>query len=429
MTISPQQPGDHSDSSLAGSAKGSAEGSVCDRVKAGHTAIFGSEPTLVASAPTTWSLLGEHVDVVGGIVLVASSDLRVGIAASPRSDNNISVSVNGAKPNHIAMGDVSDFAFSVLDARDKAESVPSPHGSWPERLGGVVWSLIFRQLLPRDTPGFNIAVESEAPVDWGLGVHAAAEVAFASALVVDDENRGDYPLRVRVAEACFQSAAIFSATPALRARYTAALRSMDGQISVVDYKDESVTHTPHIAGRNTVVFAVNTPHNPGGQIPEEMARRLDLIDKATRAFGVESLRHLPDAAPRVRDWLEAVHKVHGPSGVPSLQEATRWLEFFEAETRRAQSMVPLLRSRNVAELSDIVAASQRALNDDYSVSGTDSALAQLCRSRGAVTARSAHAGVSNAVIAVVEATHARNFAADLVDDGLEVIELRPGTAA
>ena len=65
--------------------------------------------------------------------------------------------------------------------------------------------------------------------------------------------------------------------------------------------------------------------------------------------------------PRVRDWLEAVHKVHGPSGVPSLQEATRWLEFFEAETRRAQSMVPLLRSRNVAELSDIVAASQRAL--------------------------------------------------------------------
>jgi len=37
--------------------------------------------------------------------------------------------------------------------------------------------------------------------------------------------------------------------------------------------------------------------------------------------------------------------------------------------------------------------------------------------------------VSNAVIAVVEATHARNFAADLVDDGLEVIELRPGTAA
>ena len=426
MTISPQQPGDHSDSSLAGSAKGSAEGSVCDRVKAGHTAIFGSEPTLVASAPTTWSLLGEHVDVVGGIVLVASSDLRVGIAASPRSDNNISVSVNGAKPNHIAMGDVSDFAFSVLDARDKAESVPSPHGSWPERLGGVVWSLIFRQLLPRDTPGFNIAVESEAPVDWGLGVHAAAEVAFASALVVDDENRGDYPLRVRVAEACFQSAAIFSATPALRARYTAALRSMDGQISVVDYKDESVTHTPHIAGRNTVVFAVNTPHNPGGQIPEEMARRLD---KATRAFGVESLRHLPDAAPRVRDWLEAVHKVHGPSGVPSLQEATRWLEFFEAEIRRAQSMVPLLRSRNVAELSDIVAASQRALNDDYSVSGTDSALAQLCRSRGAVTARSAHAGVSNAVIAVVEATHARNFAADLVDDGLEVIELRPGTAA
>ena len=135
MTISPQQPGDHSDSSLAGSAKGSAEGSVCDRVKVGHTAIFGSEPTLVASAPTTWSLLGEHVDVVGGIVLVASSDLRVGIAASPRSDNNISVSVNGAKPNHIAMGDVSDFAFSVLDARDKTESVPSPHGSWPERLG------------------------------------------------------------------------------------------------------------------------------------------------------------------------------------------------------------------------------------------------------------------------------------------------------
>ena len=121
--------------------------------------------------------------------------------------------------------------------------------------------------------------------------------------------------------------------------------------------------------------------------------------------------------------------MHGPSGVPSLQEATRWLEFFEAETRRAQSMVPLLRSRNVAELSDIVAASQRALNDDYSVSGTDSALAQLCRSRGAVTARSAHAGVSNAVIAVVEATHASNFAADLVDDGLEVIELRPGTAA
>ena len=41
---------------------------VAERAAQAHTELTGSAPTHTASAPATWSLIGEHIDHFGGIV-------------------------------------------------------------------------------------------------------------------------------------------------------------------------------------------------------------------------------------------------------------------------------------------------------------------------------------------------------------------------
>ena len=56
-----------------------------------HRDIFGTEPTGGATAPSTWSLLGEHTDHSGGIVLASLSQWSVAVTVSPNPDDVINV--------------------------------------------------------------------------------------------------------------------------------------------------------------------------------------------------------------------------------------------------------------------------------------------------------------------------------------------------
>src|SRR5699024_6685730 len=152
------------------------------------------------------------------------------------------------------------------------------------------------------------------------------------------------------------------------------------------------------------------------------------IDNASHAFGAESLRLLPDAPERVIDWLNAVHKVHGSAGQPTVAEASGWLQSYDAETQRTHQVARALRSGAWNELGGILALSQQDLVAHYGV-GIDKVLSELALACLALSARAASAGMSNSVLTFVLRERAETFAADFAAYGLIVVPIDHGTEA
>lgn len=409
---------------------------AADRARAEHTTTTGAAPAHVASAPATWSLIGEHIDHFGGVTIMGLNDMRAAVAVGPRTDGTVRVHCQHAdgttSEESITMDQVSALAAEqqpTVDEEGQPIEPPAPQGGLAARLGGIIHTMINRQLLTRDTAGADITVVTDIPATAGLGAAAAIDVATALALLGDADDPHDAPLRARLAEVCAQAVGTFAHYPALRARHSAALRGTGDAITIIDYADGSVTQAPHVVNQEVAAFVLAVPGEfDSAEAVADIRARERFVDKACVAFGAESLRLLPDAPQRVLEWLAAVHKVHGPENQPTIAQATAWLNFYAEETERAQAVARALRSRRGAELFPLLTQSQSALATVY---GFDSAekLAELATARGALAARSAHAGTSTAVIAYVPHTKAHNFAADLAADGLLVVPIAAGTPA
>ena len=451
-----------------------------------HAELYGVAPVFLAHAPATWSVIGEHVDHAGGVVVMSLAGQRAAVSVSPREDHKFVVHFRrdsladarstGEPASEEDSTTVEEIAtlFSQqqpdVDDSGKPTTPPLPRGGLVHRLGGIVWMMMQRQLLSRDTSGMNITVVSAITPNSGLGEYAAIDSALALALQSDAPDVDEAPLRARLAEVCAQAGELFSSTVTLRARYSAALRgagagtgsnagSRSGsgagaQVSVLDYADGSLTKAVHPVGRELAAFAVTVPQdvstnedtstgdtNAGNTSPgddsettaatgqsDEIRTRNRFVDSARQAFGAQSLRLLPDAPARVTQWLSAVHQVHGTDGVPELHESRTWLDFHAAETERAQLFAHAIRSQRARDIWPLLRDSQQALQDDYTLDASME-LAQLCQVRGAIGARAAAAGTSKAVIAYVDKKKAENFAHDLVADGLVVTRLIPGDIA
>ncbi|MDO5076002.1 galactokinase family protein [Corynebacterium sp.] len=387
---------------------------IGDRAAQVHRRTYSTEPTILTTAPGTLPLVGEHTDYIGGVVAVAMTHLGVAVAASPRNDSKIRVRLSQPScrdTNH-------ETTMETIAQRGP--------GGVETRLGGVVWSLINRQMLSRDTQGFDITVVSTIPANAGLGEAEAMATAFALGLQIAAGVEIDAPLRARLAEVCTQSANTFADTPELRARHVAALRGHAHSVALVDYADGSVTQAPHPRGIEVIV--VTKPKSSiATKLVSEIHRRHAFLDDAARAYGVDSLRALPDAQARITDWLSAVHKVHGSDKVPSLEEAAGWLKFLTEETKRASEAAAALRSRRMNAVLELVHTSQTELENTFKLTtDTHRALVYLCESRGAVTARGTSPGLVDAVVTYVDPQRADNYAADLAADGLLVIPLHAG---
>lgn len=416
-----------------GAQVGSSPTELLEACVAFHRTFFDVNPKGAATAPATWTLIGEHSDYAGGVVLAANANWRTAVAVNKNRDDVVNVCVvdveGGVEKHSLSTADIAARAHAHMKSHDvlgRQTTPPQPEGGVAARLGGIAWTMIHKQMLSRDTKGLDITVLSTIPEGVGLGENSAMDMALALALY--RENIEEAPTKARIAEICSQSAFMFSETSVLRARHTVALRGETGQISVVDYADGSVTQAPHpvsrSAGLSAFVVAAQTETDPS--IYREIYARHAFIDEAARAFSVESLRLLPDASTRVVDWLQAVIEVTGREDLPSIEQAQRWLNLWENETQRAQRTANALRSRRLSEFSELLMESQDDLSDTFDFPPADLALARLCVERGATAARSTSA---RGVIALVDAHHAHNFAADLSEDGLLVVPLGHGDVA
>lgn len=412
---------------------------LLDACRAYHRDFYSTDATGGATAPATWSLLGEHTDHSGGVVLSSIAQWAVAVTVSANDYALIRVGIargdgeRGVDKHSISVEEIAKRATiqqATVDAHGRLMAVPVPEGGAAARLGGIAWTMIHRQMLSRDTCGLDITVVSNIPPQAGLGESEAADVAAALALFTEDTS--EPPVRARLAEICSQAADTFAQLSPLRARHTVALRGEHGAVSVTDYSDGSVTQAPHPVSKSAGLraFAVSAPDTcPIDNEPHEPRRRRNFIDEATRAFSVESLRLLPDATTRVVDWLQAAREVTGRQDLPTVEQARNWLNFWEEETLRAQQLAGALRSRRRQDIASLIQTSQHDLICLYGVPTTDEAVAQLCLSRGALSARSASAGITHGVITLIDAPKASNFSADLAEDGLLVVPLGHGNIA
>lgn len=399
---------------------------LAQRVQAWHFASYGVPAEAVATAPATWSLIGEHTDHAGGIVLMSIADLHAAVSISPRRDNTVNIH----EYQLTASGDWAETTSSApLPHNQDANATNTSNRA--TQLAGLATTMIQRQMLSRDAKGFDITIGTEIPPLSGLGEIEAIEVATALALAHAIDDIDTPPAKTKLADICYQAAQLYRTEPALRARYTVALRGKDGMINVVDYADFSITQASHIVGNlnKTAAIAVIPPVSDFEPASEELKRRQAFVDEATRAFGAESIRLLPEANIRVIDWLRACHEVHGTDNLPTISEANQWMDYHCDELHTVQTVTQAIRSRRIADVYPALAQSQHNMAGLYGVTSIDDKIAQLCITRGADSARSAHSGLSPAVIALVKSTRAGNFIADLSDDGFTIVELTNGTPA
>lgn len=361
----------------------------------------------VASAPGTWVLIGENVDHFGGVTLVGTAALRAAAAVSPRADRVVSVSARGP------LG--QEFSAQLPFDEEPADGLA-------RRWWGLVHTLVQRQVLSRDTAGVDITVESDVPVGAGLGALYAADAAIALALAGGHDDVDTAPFRARLAEICSHAMATYSSLPVLRARHSVALRGAEG-VSVVDYADGSLTQAPHPSRHGVRVFSVAASLGaPFAESSEAIAAHRAFIDAACTNFGVASLRQLPDAPGRVAQWVEA-RRAAGDDTAPDPDTARRWVTFCESETLRSLAASKALRSRRANELFTLLNSASEA----HSLATPD-ALVALARERGAVAARPAATGTSNAVIAFVPVQDTDAFAGSMARE-YEVVEVAAGEPA
>ena len=120
---------------------------------------FGTDPTVVASAPGRVNLIGEHLDYNGGPVLPFAVDRRTWIACASAAEFAVVSAEIGGVPvirrEGCSAGDWSDYLVGVMTELRRADQAPA---------------------------GARVAVASEVERGAGLSSSAALTVAAAAAL-------------------------------------------------------------------------------------------------------------------------------------------------------------------------------------------------------------------------------------------------------
>ena len=398
------------------------ETTASDRVAQAHRSRTGNAPAHTADAPGTFIVVGENSDHFGGITIVGLTDLRAAAAVSPREDNTIAVHAEFAG---VTVEETTDCTRIAQLAEHNEPADENSARTLAERFGGLVHTLVGRQMLSRDTAGMDITVIADIPLGAGLGALHAADAALVLALMGGDEEIDAAPLRTRLADIASQSARTFSHLPVLRARHSAALRGKEGTVSVIDYADGSLTQAPHPAKAEVRIVSVAPSHGePFVDTAQAVQEGREFIDDACANFGVASLRQLPNAADRVVEWVDARRQVHGTDSAPTLETARAWVDFGAAETELSANAARALRSMRTDEFFEVIGAPEQTPG----LPAPDQ-LVQLLALRGARAARPAAAGMSAAALAYIPRATADNAIADLSADGLAVVEVTPGAPA
>ena len=296
---------------------------------------FGTEPTVVASAPGRVNLIGEHTDYNGGEVLPIAIAHRTWVAAR-RVDTETETESAAVSESHATVGHWTSTA-------------PERSGEWWDYVSGVTSRFIARGVYPFP---IQIAVVSDVPAGAGLSSSAALEVATAiafSALSRSTLAARDVALVAHEAETQFVGVGC----------------------GIMDQSASALTR----AG-----FALHLNCDTGAHDDVPMHETVLIFDTATkrslrdsayntrRAECEEALAFLKQRNPRIRNLAEPTPDEIRAAGLPTVLE-NRALHVSQ-ETRRVRVLVGSLRSGGRIR-GDLLYESHRSLQSLYDCSSPE----------------------------------------------------------
>jgi galactokinase len=321
-------------------------------------------PIGVWSAPGRVNLLGEYLDLNGGLVLPLAIPQRASVALGERADGRLRVR--------------SDQRAEVVEF-EIGELLPGQGSGWAGYLAGVAWALRHQVGLDR---GVDLWLNSQVPEGAGLSSSAAIECAAALGLasVAGVEYRPEQLARLA------QSAEVdFMGVPSGLMDQMAAMCCQAGH-ALLFATDSGRTSQVQLAfasaGVELLVIDTGVRHRVAESgyadrraACQQAADKLQL--KWLAQASMEDLARLGDATLRRR----ARHVV--------------------SEQYRVHQCVGALERGDLSEVGELMVESHISLRDDLEVSSVELDLAvETAMESGAIGARMTGAGFGGAVIAL-----------------------------
>ncbi len=143
--------------------------SQIDTVVSSHKEFFGKAPSVVATAPCRFHLMGERTWFFGGKTISMGIDRFVSVSVSRREDDNLYF-------HSLESGETKHIALSALRFRKEDK--------WANSIKSVVYGLVSEKLfdLTEGALGFDFCVASDFPQFSGMGVTTALKICAAAAL-------------------------------------------------------------------------------------------------------------------------------------------------------------------------------------------------------------------------------------------------------
>jgi galactokinase len=349
-----------------------------------------------AVASTAWSpgrctLVGEHVDYAGGLVLCIGVDL--GVAAAVR---------HGSTPGFLVTSDGEKLSRAAAD----------PVGDMGDRVLAPVVALRRRGLA---IPSLEVGIAATLPAGVGLASSAALMVAVTTSILRLTRTS----MRAReIAEVALIAERDVLGVPCGPLDQRAVVDAPDGGALLLDCRSGGAS-TVAWPWPDAVLVACDTGthHDVGGH--EYRIRRAE-TERGLAAVGVESCQDLTSEAIEAAS-VEAVVK--------------RRLRHVMDESARAGDAAEAMRRTDLLELGWLMSASHASLRDLYEVSTAtlDAVVVAAETVPGCAGARLVGAGFGGAVVALAsrEAAGACAAAMGATCGGGATFELRPsaGVAA
>ena len=311
----------------------------------------------VGSAPGRVTLVGEHVDYVGGRVACLAVDLAVAAAIRPSADGRWRAVSRGRRVERqepAMAGDVGDRLFAAAVALG--------------RLGVSV-------------PALEIGVSADLPESAGLGSSAAVTLAALVAMLRLAGARVDADGLVFLALTAERDIA---GVPCGDLDQRAAVHGEAGTVILLDCAagQRSVVAWPW-SGIQVLVATSGESHDVGG---EGYRLRRQSAERACAVLGVTGCQEIGDR------WRE----------LP--EELRRRGRHIATETRRTNAAAQALRAGDAPALGRLFDESHASLRDDCEVSTErlDAMVAAARRVPGCHGARLVGAGFGGSAIALVE---------------------------
>lgn len=296
----------------------------------------------IAYAPGSVELLGDTCAATGGMLLATALPVTVAVSvevgsgdAGPASSTS---AASGATDELVIISSREEIRLPMPDA------VPA---GYPAAVTAIAAAVVALQtavhLIPRTGRGLTIRYASDIPAGRGLGELAALQSALALAANARWGDRDDVPTRARLADALHEVTAGHLGDYWPLHPYTVALRSRADSVVTVNHADQAVTQTPR--PDNLALMVAYSPDITGAS---PMVERHEFFAEACAAFGVPTLHGLPEAQPRVLEWVRARREVHPDGDAPTVGRATQWLDDASGSSDRARAISAHLRHGDTA---------------------------------------------------------------------------------